>query len=45
MFENIKYFYKHFGWTKEQVHDAVGMGWITEDQYQSITDEEQKDRR
>lgn len=40
MFENIKYFYERLGWSKEKVNDAVGMGWITEEQYKLIIGEE-----
>lgn len=36
MFDNIKYFYEHLGWTKEQVNDTVGMGWITQEQADKI---------
>ncbi|MGQ2227077.1 XkdX family protein [Fructobacillus fructosus] len=40
MYDNIKYFYDRLGWSKEKVHDAVGMGWITEEEYRSIVNME-----
>lgn len=36
MFEKIKLWYEHGAWTKEQVHQAVEKGLITEEEYIEI---------
>ena len=38
-FEVVKYYYKNNNWGIEQVHNAVGRGWITSAEYELITGE------
>ena len=39
MFEKIKYYYDKGLWTKQQVHQAVDKGLITENEYFEIVNE------
>lgn len=39
-FEKVKSYYVKRLWTKEQVANAVKKGWITEEEYRSITGED-----
>lgn len=36
-FEMVKAYYDEGRWSKKRVHDAVGKGWITPEEYQLIT--------
>ncbi len=39
-YEKVKRYYDRGLWPKEWVHDAVGKGWITAEEYKEITGEE-----
>ncbi len=36
-FDKVKYYYEQGLWDKTRVGNAVKMGWITEDEYKTIT--------
>jgi len=36
-FEKVKGYYDNGYWSKKKVHDAVGKGWITPEEYTEIT--------
>ncbi len=38
-FELVKRYYDEGRWSKKAVHNAVGKGWITADEYEEITGE------
>ena len=38
-FEKVKGYYDSGKWSKSRVHDAVGAGWITAEEYEEITGE------
>lgn len=38
-FEKVKGYYNRGLWSKKQVHDAVGKGWITAEEYEIIVGE------
>lgn len=39
-FKTVKQFYDGGLWSINRVHDAVGKGWITAEEYQEITGED-----
>lgn len=39
MYKTVKRLYSQGLWKKYRVHDAVGKGWITADEYKDITGE------
>lgn len=38
-FNKVKRYYEKHFWTKKEVYDAVGAGWITADEYEEIVGE------
>lgn len=36
----VKKYYEQGLWSEKRVHDAVGKGWITAEEYKEITGEE-----
>lgn len=39
-YNKVKDYYDSGRWSKRQVRDAVAKGWITEEEYKTITGEE-----
>lgn len=42
-YEKVKLYYTVGSWTKKMVGNAVKKGWITADEYKSITGEDYED--